>query len=296
MTISIEHLPPNKQAELKSVVEIIRSEIKEAELEMIILFGSYARGDWVEDAEIGPNGTYYKYRSDFDILAIVVHRKTAEKEGPWHRIQEQLRQAPIHTPVTIIRHEMGFINKRLGEGNYFFADIQKEGILLYDSGRRKLGKARERTPEERKQKAADDFDHWYKSAKEFVIDFRAALNRGSFAKAAFELHQAVERFYSTLLLVFTGYKPKTHDLKELGQEVVLLEPMFLSVFPTGTEKEKRLFELLCKAYIDARYDKNYTIVHDELEWLGERVEKLEQLTEEICKKKIESFTAKFEGE
>jgi predicted nucleotidyltransferase len=37
---------------------------------MIILFGSHARGNWVEDAYIGEDGNYYKYQSDFGIYVL----------------------------------------------------------------------------------------------------------------------------------------------------------------------------------------------------------------------------------
>ena len=53
MKTSLDILPKDKQEELRRVVEIIREEFKP---EMIILFGSHARGNWVEDAYIGEDG------------------------------------------------------------------------------------------------------------------------------------------------------------------------------------------------------------------------------------------------
>lgn len=46
MKTTLDHLPEQKQQELQRAVEILR---EETQAEMIILFGSYARGDWVED-------------------------------------------------------------------------------------------------------------------------------------------------------------------------------------------------------------------------------------------------------
>ena len=48
MKTALDHLPANKRQELQQAIEIIREEIN---LEMLILFGSYARGDWVEDID-----------------------------------------------------------------------------------------------------------------------------------------------------------------------------------------------------------------------------------------------------
>ena len=44
------------------------------------------------------------------------------------------------------------------------------------------------------------------------------------AHAAFLLHQAAERYFHAALLVFTGYKPQTHDLKKLADQTEPLHP------------------------------------------------------------------------
>ncbi|MFQ5633422.1 MAG: HEPN domain-containing protein, partial [bacterium] len=165
------------------------------------------------------------------------------------------------------------------------------GILLYDAGRRAFKQPRELTPKERLNRASEDFQYWYKSANEFLVDFYAPFERGSYAKAAFELHQATERFYAALLLVHTGYKPHTHDLEKLNNEAAIHEREVLAVFPKETEEENRRFELLRKAYVDARYKKSYTITREELEWLSNRVERLRELTEKSCRAKIAGYAA-----
>jgi len=53
--------------------------------------------------------------------------------------------------------------------------------------------------------------------------------------------------------------------------------------------EKECFELLKLAYIDARYDKNYSITKEQLEYLIIRVEKLKEIARKVCKEKIDSF-------
>ena len=64
MKKSLSHLPQNKQDELALVVETIRQKVDQ--LEMIVLFGSYARGNWVEDIYTQGHNTY-EYKSDFDM-------------------------------------------------------------------------------------------------------------------------------------------------------------------------------------------------------------------------------------
>jgi HEPN domain-containing protein len=96
----------------------------------------------------------------------------------------------------------------------------------------------------------------------------------------------VERLYTAILLVFTDYRPKTHDIELLGKLAAAIETKIVTVFPKGTDEDKRRFELLKSAYVEARYDENYSITREELEWLGKRVSKLQKLTASICKKKL----------
>ncbi len=286
MKRSLAHLPKHKQEELKEITRVIK---ENAEVEIIILFGSYARGDWVEDIYKEGHITY-EYKSDYDILVIVREHVLVRKLGQWQRIESIIRRSStIRTRVTLIVHDIKEVNKALRQGQYFFTDITKEGVLLYDSKRFELAKAQKLSPEERKQTAQEDFKYWYKSASGFLKQFEYAFKTRNYNIAAFELHQATERFYMTVLLVFTHYKPKEHDIKVLGKQAINLDPRFLPVFPRKTQEEERLFELLKKAYIDARYNRDYKITKKELEYLAERVKKLQQVTKEACKEKIESY-------
>ena len=287
MKRSLSHLPKHKQEELKQITSIIT---ENADVEMIILFGSYARGDWVEDIYTEGHITY-EYKSDFDILVIVKNRLHTRRTITWSRIKDAVNHPKtIDTWTTLIVHSITEVNNALSRRQYFFTDIKKEGVLLYDSKRFKLEKARKLSPEERKQIAQQDFKNWFNSAKDFKGQFEYALKRGKYKIAAFELHQATERFYTTILLVFTHYKPKEHDINKLGKQANNLDPRFLPVFPRKTPEEKRLFELLRKAYIDARYNPKYKVTKRELEYLGERVKKLQRLTKEVCKERIESYS------
>ena len=72
----LAHLPDRKRRELEQVAAILFDEFEDSQKTAIsekakrgrilklILFGSYARGDWVEDRASG-------YISDYDLLVIV---------------------------------------------------------------------------------------------------------------------------------------------------------------------------------------------------------------------------------
>jgi HEPN domain-containing protein len=145
------------------------------------------------------------------------------------------------------------------------------------------------TLDEQKHYAQEDFDNWFESASDFYQLYLYAFNDNKLNIAAFQLHQAAERFYTAGLLVFTSYKPKLHDLEKLDHKVQVLSKEFRNIFPKSTQKEKDLFDLLKRAYVEARYDMSYKITREELEYLAERVKLLQQTTEKVCKAKIKSF-------
>lgn len=162
--------------------------------------------------------------------------------------------------------------------------------MLYESKDFKLEiRAGELTPKEKKIVAREDLKAWLKNAKDFLIDYNHALKRKSYNKSAFFLHQTTESLFSAILLVFRGYKPKTHDLLRLDRQVRKHDPKLKKVFARKTEKEKILFTLLKRAYVDARYSKEYKITKTELKQIAKQVEKLLILTEDICKAKIKTF-------
>jgi predicted nucleotidyltransferase/HEPN domain-containing protein len=285
MKKSLRHLPKHKRDELQRVKEIILDECPT--VLMIILFGSHARGDWVEDRHI-EDGVLHEYMSDFDIMVIVRSNRIVNSKDTWRRAESRAQRL-VPTWTTLIVESIETVNNALARGHYFYTDIKKEGILLYDTGEFKLARARKLDPKERRGMAKAHFKEWYASAQEFVIDFRNAFERGSYKKAAFELHQAVERFFDATLLVFTNYRPRLHDLQTLSHMVAGCDPVFLTVFPRTTDQEKECFELLRRAYVEARYNPGYKITKEQLEYLAQRVEKLQDLTQKICEARIESY-------
>jgi HEPN domain-containing protein len=175
------------------------------------------------------------------------------------------------------------------EGRYFFTDIKKEGIHLYHTGKHSLGKAKILTPKQRKQIAEEDFKQWFKKATNFYKLFNTALKAKMYKEAAFLLHQTTESLYSAITLVFINYRFRTHNIELLGIKAVSYDTEFTKAFPQDTVSHRKTFTLLKKAYIDARYKKDYKITKKQLEYLAERVKILQKLTKKICAAKIDSF-------
>jgi uncharacterized protein len=273
---SLDHLPHRKQRQLADVTAALCAE---APVEMVILFGSHARGDWVDD----PVGGYH---SDLDVLVIVKTRKIAENHEIWNPIEERLRKRLGETELSLIVHDIKDVNHQLEKGLYFFGDVKKEGIVLYDSQRFVLANERDLTPEERLRQGRVWFADWFEAADGFLGAFEDAFAKGGWKLAAFQLHQATERYYHATLLVFTAYKAKMHNIEELGKRALNQHPGFAGVFPRDTPADDELFKQLKKAYVDARYSSTYHITPAELSILRTRVLDLRERTDRICKEKL----------
>lgn len=287
MKTQISHLPQHKQAEIRAIVAALIP--RYGEVEMIILFGSYARGTFIEDKYV-EKGITYEYKSDYDLLIILSKNGQANADSFIQSVSGRLDELNFPTPINPIFHGIEFVNHELREGNYFFAEIKRDGVLLFTTNRYQLEEQRDFSPKETQDKAQSYFDAWFESANEFVELFNFSFGRGKLNEAAFLLHQATERYYGALQLVFTGNKPKTHDIEILGKLAKSINMEFGKVFPRATVQERQRFSLLKRAYVEARYNIDYKISKEDLEYLSERVQLLRDLTEQICKRKIESFT------
>ena len=302
MKKSLDHLPLRKQAELRHVVEVIRSSFEEAistrraarlkngKILKMILYGSYARGEWVHD----PVGRYF---SDFDLLVIVDHEDLTDGEFWFDATNRTMPgEGEIRTPVSIIVHSLDDVNEQLDRGRYFFADILRDGIILYDTPAANLHKPATIKVKAALAEAEEFFAEWMASSKEFQAGAAFYAARESNKLAAFSLHQAAEHLYHCILLVVTLYSGKAHNLAFLRKKAEAINPRLADAWPRDTKFERRCFELLREAYVKARYSKHYKISDEELAWLTERVEILRGLARAVCEERLADLRAEVAGE
>lgn len=123
-----------------------------------------------------------------------------------------------------------------------------------------------------------------------VQEFLAGANlfciRNQYKIAAFMLHQSAEQCLRTLLKITTGFHCNTHNIERLSKYVGMLNPCLAEMFPQKTGKDKHLFHLLQKAYIDTRYKDDYGIHQSDLVALTEKVNKLKELLQKVWQDKI----------
>lgn len=302
MNSSIKHLPEVKRYELNKFVELIKTEFPER-IEMIILYGSYARNTWVEDIYI-ENGTTYEYQSDYDIMIVTLYEGRARSDKFTGKVRDFARaNYKGETPLSLIFHGYDYISKMLEEKRYFFCDIYHEGIILYNRQGLEFSEPTDISYSVRLEKAKEYLEEWGESADAFLEYYEFGMEKAKIEKpnkhyklASFHLHQATERYFMTNLLVFTDYKPKTHDLERLLNKTLKEDSRFRSVFPRQTGLEIEMFEKLQEAYIGSRYKKDFVITKEQLEYLVKRVEMLQKLTYKICNEKLEEFKKIAESE
>src|SRR3546814_10425020 len=104
MRTDLDHLPASKQRELERVKAIIFEEFgdavalatmgwkKKGRIDKIILYGSYARGGWVDEPH-----TAKGYRSDFDLLIIVNDKRLTDKIDFWSKLEEDRKSTSLNS-------------------------------------------------------------------------------------------------------------------------------------------------------------------------------------------------------
>jgi predicted nucleotidyltransferase len=306
MRTDLDHLPPAKQRELERVVQILMKEFDEVtaratqpwrrngKIYKIILFGSYARNDWVDEPENG-------YQSDFDLLIVVSHKDLTEIADYWYVAEDKiLRDETVGRPVNIIVHSIDEVNQALKRGEYFWVDIVREGIALYELPQHELAVPMPASPRDALQMAEAYF-----AAKlgDLAIWLETAVEQSSKEgdpdryrrHAAFNLHQATEAAYACFLLVRTFYFPRSHNIKFLRSLAEDNETRLIDAWPRATKLERRRFELLKRAYVEARYSSSYAVETADLEALTASVERLRDIVEEVSRERLEALRAAAEA-
>jgi len=307
MRTSLDHLPPAKQRELEHVVEILFEEFgdtlalaqhqwkKKGRISKVILYGSYARGGWVDEPH-----TAKGYKSDFDLLVIVNDKRLTDYVKYWAKAEERFHREygitkTLKTPVNFIVHTLQEVNDGLAHGRYFFMDVAKDGIALYQSDDSVLHTPKPKTPRDALKMAREYFEEWFPTASHFHGSAKHSVEQGWYKKAAFDLHQATERLYHCALLVCTFYTPHVHNLGFLRSQANLIDRRLMYVWPEDNRKQRAMFEKLKQAYVKARYSKHYRISEEELTWLGEQVEELGRVVHAVCSERIAELEAKAKG-
>lgn len=288
----LDHLPASKQRAIARAVEILLEEFAEAikgkmaphrkagRIVKIILYGSFARGDWVADRK----GNYF---SDYDLLVVVNHPELADFDY-FHPAEERLARLRSEHVVKLEVFDWSDLNDQIAKGRPFFTDIRRDGIIIYENSPKELTRPGNLSPEEKHAEAELHYGEWSATMQSALKMARFAIGADEKREAAFNLHQACERAYHCLLLVYSLYSPKEHNIKNLRSRAEALEPSLIEAWPRALRRHRRAFERIKRAYIGARYSKHYRIEEEELAFAAEHVALLLKLVKEACETRLAS--------
>ncbi|WP_295903276.1 HEPN domain-containing protein [Alistipes sp.] len=292
MKNSINFLPERKRNDLRELVGLIRDEVRD--VVMIILYGSYAKNTYVECDERRDFGVKTYYMSDYDLLVVTKKRLGVREGTVATRVNARFMDSKdneFQTRPQLINESVSKLNDALSEGRYFYVEILAQGIMLYDSEEYRLATPRELDYAEIKEMAEAYYKDKYSDAEDFLFHAKIAQERGTYQMCSFMLHQATENFIKTIPLVYVLYGYKEHDLEFLIEKCKPYTLDLAKVFPRDTDEEERLFKLLQRAYIEARYNKkNFAVTQADIDALIPRIELLRDIVEKVCRERIDEYS------
>jgi len=287
MKRSTRFLPPRKRQDLQQLVALIRENIKQ--VEMIVLFGSYAKNKYVDYDQRVEFGTPTYYMSDYDLVILTRKPIGAVEYSLYEKIKDRFfenKNRPFHTHPQFVNYGIDDFNYALTKAHYFETEIKRDGIILYDSGAYKLARRRKLDYTEIRDRAQKYFDDKFGRALSFLMDAPHPTNRKDYKQASFYLHQSAENFLRTIPMVFILYGHKSHDLSELMNAAKKHTTDIFKAFPRDTEEEKRLFDLLQRAYIESRYNPDFEITKEDIDALIPKIEQLRDIVDKVCRERI----------
>jgi predicted nucleotidyltransferase/HEPN domain-containing protein len=308
MRTDLDHLPARQQRELERVRTTLLTEFEAAiksggggtqswrrdgRVLKIILFGSYARNDWVDEPDNG-------YLSDFDLLVIVSHEKLTDIADYWYVAEDKiLRDPAVGRTVNIIVHTMAEVNQALTRGEYFWTDILRDGVILYELPGHPFAQPQPMTAVEARDAAQRHSVKWLESVDRSLETAKDQLAKGADLgwrrDAAFSLHQAVERAYICFLLVHTFYFPRSHNIKFLRSLAEDSDKRLTGAWPRDERADRRRFELLKRAYVEARYSDEYDVDVVDLALQLEATVRLRNLVAAASEERIAKLTQNAEA-
>ena len=290
MKKSIAFLPKKNREDLKYLVELILDKIPVCE--MIILYGSYARGTYVSYDEREEFGIPTSFKSDYDILVINSawgYEKIENKLVSVRNIYDKRGDHRYRVPVQFIHDSIKKVNEDLKYSRYFYTELKRDGIMLYNSGNNKLARRKPLNFGEIKKQGEEYFREKFAKARLFIEQAVFMYDKEEYVMSSFNLHQACENLFNAIMLTFTLKNDKEHNLEELFKASRGYAPELIRVFPVGNEEEERLFKILVCSYIEARYNPEFKVSREDVEDLMVKVEKFGMVTKDVCERRIKEY-------
>ncbi|MET3981157.1 HEPN domain-containing protein [Mucilaginibacter sp. UYP25] len=206
-------------------------------------------------------------------------------------IQDYIESKYENGEIVITAISCGFanVNEGIMEGNRFFITVCSKGYLMYSSDGLLIQLDYPVLDHDiTLTKAEQHFHHRYHMAEGFLLAAEQSLDGGYYNHAVFLLHQTTEQACIAITKVFLGYRPDTHNIKQLIDLCCSNSKKLKTIF-TYNQVTEQLFDLMRKSDVDARYQNAYVVQSTEAESLYQLVHEFVELTQVLCKEKIGDY-------
>lgn len=279
LKILLPNIPFNKLRELEHITQrLIDSDL----VEIIVLYGAYARSDFRPELyELQPK------KCDFNFL--VVTAGSEQKQALETAFNNATAFRDIPTEVQLVIETIDMVNRHLENEQFFFTDILHEGKILFDTERFKFAEAKTFTLTCRRELAQQEYTRWSERAYRFFETSEFHTAKGWYQLAAFDLQQAAELAYKTVELVFSQQMTEENYLNALRRRAVHFDLRMIEPFSQPYAVQQRLFEHLDFGYVGGRYmtEEEYPVTPGHLTYWKTEVQKLLEIMEVVCREKIE---------
>jgi len=247
--------------------------------DMVYLLGAslYRRRS---ESIFNPEAPTSQLTADYFFLVLL---KGFEGKDPYEWQDKIEQQCSSFMPVTVIVLDTGTFTQWVETGHRFAGLVVQSAVAIYDAGTISFSPAATQDDTAALKAAEKYCKEGLVRAKEFLAGAELFRVRNQNKMAAFMLHQATEHALHALLKGGTGYHTHTHSIERLVRYGSLVSYQLPDIFPRKTEQDKRLFALLQKAYVEARYKEDYSISVSDLLLLTEKVRHLQDIVADMAK-------------
>ncbi len=279
MLTTLDNLSPNL---LNQLIQKIATTIHP---EKILCYGY--RTSIYQDWSCFKEDTGYQetIKATFDLLVITGNDNNQADHEILQKID--LLVATLDCEVTAVVQSLEAANELIAKNSRFLTTLYHKAVLVYNTGNSPLiAPPAAPSQEATKCKLETIWNKCFQTAERFYKTACFCLDNGWNEKALFDLHQATQHTCMALLRVYTGYRSTTHNLSRLLALIENFSFVPSTIFPCSTEEETALFNLLNKAYSDARYKEDYSIPTEISNHLKKRVHQLLFVAEKLYNKKM----------
>ena len=225
-----------------------------------------------------------KYSSDKKAYCLMV--TTHARQCQQHPMQDFISHRLPEIKVTVLSHSSEKVLQQLAESNRFFTRIFTSGLLLYTSGGyNTLSFQQFSNHAANFGEVQKYFTHHISLATGFLTSAHERFSNHDYKLTLFFLHQATEQTAIGLIRVWMGYRLNIHHLPRLLELCYYFSPKIPDIF-SSNEHDQLLLRKLNRAYISARYRKDFTVTAQQAQMLLLKTETFADLSDSLCQAKL----------